>query len=91
MGYIYQIKGASFYRKRYSLLYICVIASGCGGLSSRGCLGFGLFQFDLVDVLFFFAVVAFQGGLFFVGQVEKAGHRFVVGDAFRVGTAHDVV
>lgn len=53
--------------------------------------GADLFQFYLVDVLFFFAVVAFQGGLFFVGQMEKAGHRFVVRDAFRVGAAHDVV
>ena len=46
-------------------------------------------QFDIVLLLFFLAIVAFQQSFFFVSHVEPGLHRFVVGDTFRIVALHD--
>ena len=48
----------------------------------------GLYELDLVDVLFLLAVVAGQDA---VGDVEVGGHGLVVGDTLGVVTLHDAL
>ena len=49
----------------------------------------GLQKFDVILLLFFFAVMALQQAFFLVDDVEPCLHRLVVGDTFRVVALHD--
>ena len=44
---------------------------------------------DFLAFLFFLAIMALHDAIILVYHMKDSGHRFVVGDTFRIGTFHD--
>lgn len=47
------------------------------------------YEFHLVNILFFFAVVTFQSSIFLVDYMKESLHRLIVRDAFGIIAFHD--